>query len=64
MSEFDSFEDYMAAKVSCERLTVRIEVDGNRIMLESYLKSAPGYAATAISEKHVDIYVPVMVAES
>lgn len=64
MSMLDyTIDEIMAAKVKRQRLTVRVQVDGNGVMLEEYVQSALGYDAMSISPEYVDIYVPLMGAE-
>lgn len=61
MSMMDyTIDEIMAAKVKRQRLTVRLQIDGNGVMLEDYIRSALGYDAMSISPGYVDIYVPLM----
>lgn len=61
MSMLDySIDEIMAAKVERQRLTVRLKVEGNGIMLEEYVATELGYDALSISNDYVDIYVPIM----
>lgn len=58
-----SFEEILAAKVRRQRLTVRLRVEGNAVSAESFISSFTGYKSMAISQDHIDVYVPVMGQE-
>jgi len=61
MSMIDhTIDEMLAAKCRRERLTVRLEVDGNAVMAEDMVRTVAGYECLAVSPTHVDVYVPVM----
>jgi len=62
MSMIDhTIDEMLAAKCRRERLTVRLEIDGNAVMAEDMVRTVTGYDCLAISPGHVDVFVPLML---
>lgn len=55
-SAFASLDDYLAAKVSRERETIRLVVAGNAVMAEDAVSRVLGVKAIAIGPTSVDVH--------
>lgn len=55
-SDFDTLEEYMAAKVTREREAIRLTVAGNAVAAEDTVRVALGCHAAATGPTTVDVY--------
>ncbi len=56
-SDFDNFDDYMAAKQKRRRVTVRLTVAGNPVAAEAEIMRRTGKRCLATTPNTLDIYV-------